>query len=210
MKAIVFLGDSITDTGRVRTSDESMGAGYALMVSAHLGLEYPGQYVCYNKGVNNDRITDLYARVKRDVLNYKPDILSILVGVNDVWRETYENDGVDAEKYAKMYSMLIEEIKAALPDVRIIIMEPFVLKTDFTGPYWEYLSAEVPKRAQKAKELAEKYGLYYVPLQEKFDELVKLRPNKYWLKDGVHPSLAGHEVLKREWLKAFHALEGVV
>lgn len=202
MRTIVFIGDSITDTGRIRTLDESFGSGYAFLLKAMLSLEHPGVYSFYNRGLNNDRITDVYARMKKDIINLKPDILSILIGVNDAWRDAHDGDGVDAEKYYKIYSMLIEEVKAILPEIKIIILEPFILRTDFTAPYWEELQVEVPKRAQKARDIAEKYHLSFVPLQNKFDELTKICPCEYWLKDGVHPTPAGHEIIKREWIKA--------
>lgn len=147
-----------------------------------------------------------------DIINLKPDIISILIGVNDVWHEFDVQNGVDADKYFKIYSMMIEEIKEALPDVKIMIMEPFVLKAAGTEntkecpDKWNIFHTEVRKRAEKAKEVAGKYGLPFVALQDKFDEAAKLAPNQYWLTDGVHPTTAGHELIKREWLKGFYEL----
>ncbi len=141
--------------------------------------------------------------------------MSILIGVNDVWHELSRQNGVDAEKYFKIYSMLIEEIKEALPDVKIMIMEPFVLKglatedTEECPDKWNLFSAEVKKRAEKAKEIAGKYDLPFISLQDKFDEAAKLAPNNYWLADGVHPTTAGHEIIKREWIKYFNMLNGL-
>ena len=102
--------------------------------------------------------------------------------------------------------MLIEEILAELPDVKIIIMEPFVLKGIATEPKWDKFSVEVPKRAKKAKLIAEKYNLKFVPLQEGLDKLCESAEPSYWLIDGVHPTPAGYEYIKREWLKAFKEL----
>lgn len=209
MKTILFQGDSITDAGRSRTCDQERGIGYPTLVSGEIGLDYPGQYCLVNRGISGNRVVDLYARIKADILNVKPDVMSILIGVNDVWHELNPDcpNGVDADKFFKIYSMLIEEMKEALPEIKIMILEPFVLKASATEERWDEFRKEVPKRAEKAKAVAEKYGLVFVPLQDKFDEAAKLAPNDYWLADGVHPTTAGHELIKREWMKAFKGIE---
>lgn len=206
MKTILFQGDSITDAGRSREDDSFTGIGYPTLVKSELSFEYPNQFVWYNKGISGNRVVDLYARIKADIINLKPDIMSILIGVNDVWHEIGSQNGVDAEKYFKVYSMLIEEIKEALPSVQIMILEPFVLKASATEECWEQFQSEVKKRAAKAKKIAEKYDLLFVPLQDKFDEALQSAPANYWLMDGVHPTAAGHELIKREWVCAFKKL----
>ncbi|MBR3761385.1 MAG: SGNH/GDSL hydrolase family protein [Lachnospiraceae bacterium] len=209
MKTILFQGDSITDAGRSRENDANTGVGYPTLVKGELTFEYSNHYIVYNRGISGNRVVDLYARIKEDIINLQPDVISILIGVNDVWHEINYRQGVEAEKYFKVYSMLIEEIKEALPNVKIMILEPFVLKgvnTEDTADCpdkWNLFRAEVKKRAAKAKEIAEKYGLIFVPLQDKFDEVSQASPDNYWLRDGVHPTTAGHELIKREWLKAF-------
>ena len=216
MKTILFQGDSITDAGRSRKDLESSGEGYALLVKSQLGYENPGEYSFHNRGVSGDRIVDVYARMKKDIINLAPDYISILLGVNDVWHEIDFGgpNGVDADKYEKIYGMLIEEIEEALPQVKIMIMEPFCLRASATDETeeqpnrWDYFNTEVKKRAEKAKQVAKKYNLTYVPLQEKFDEAAKLAENAFWLKDGVHPTPMGHEIIKREWLKAFSEMKG--
>ena len=205
MKKVVFQGDSITDVGRCLTDFEwILGGGYPTMVSAELGFEFPNEYDFINRGIAGNRVVDLYARIKKDIINLEPDILSILIGANDVWHEFYESpNGVDAETYYKVYCMLIEDIKKANPDIQILILEPFVLKGSNTEANWEEFSAEIYKRAEKAKLIAEKYNLKFVPLQEKFTEAEKISPAERWLVDGVHPTARGHELIKREWIKAF-------
>ena len=206
MKTILFQGDSITDAGRNREAEGDMGKGYPILVKAELAFENPGEYTFINKGISGNRVVDVYARIKNDIINLKPDIMSILIGVNDVWHEVAFTNGVDADKYMKIYSMLIEEVKAALPDIKIMILEPFVLKGTATTDAWEIFEKEVAKRAEKAKEISEKYNLPFIPLQKKFDELTKKAPSDYWLGDGVHPTPAGHELIKREWIKAFNKM----
>lgn len=204
---ILFQGDSITDAGRAKDNDMHVGVGYALLIKAALGLENPGSYEFYNRGISGNRVTDVYTRIKADIINLKPDVMSILVGVNDVWHELKESpNGVDADKYFKIYSMLIEEIKQELPDIKIIILEPFVLKASATEEHWEYFETEVKKRAQMAKAIAEKFHLSFIPLQEGFDNLAKQAPASYWLGDGVHPTAMGHEYVKSQWIRAFKNL----
>lgn len=209
MKRILFQGDSITDCGRNREQFAHMGDGYPLLVKAELGFEYPNEYEFLNRGISGNRIVDVYARIKADIINLKPDYMSILIGVNDVWHEINWQNGVDAEKYEKIYSMLIEEIKEALPDLKIVILEPFCLEgpatenTEEKPDKWKTFRSEVEKRAEKARKVADKYGLPFITLQDKFDEATKKAENTYWLRDGVHPTTMGHELIKREWLKTF-------
>ncbi|MBQ3589789.1 MAG: SGNH/GDSL hydrolase family protein [Clostridia bacterium] len=204
---ILFQGDSITDAGRSRDDNSILGRGYPLLVEAALGLEAPNEHEFLNRGISGNRIVDVYARIKSDIINLKPDVMSILIGVNDVWHELGESpNGVSAEKFFKIYSMLIEEVKEALPNIKIMIMEPFVLEACSTTEHWEFFSTEVAKRASMARKIAEKYNLPFIKLQEGFDDLAKKAPNSYWLGDGVHPTPKGHEFIKNQWLKAFKEL----
>ena len=204
---ILFQGDSITDADRSREYDHLLGRGYPLLVEAALGLEAPNEHEFLNRGISGNRIVDVYARIKSDIINLKPDVMSILIGVNDVWHELGESpNGVSAEKFFKIYSMLIEEVKEALPNIKIMIMEPFVLEACSTTEHWKFFSTEVAKRASMARKIAEKYNLPFIKLQEGFDDLAKKAPNSYWLGDGVHPTPKGHEFIKNQWLKAFKEL----
>lgn len=203
MKRILFQGDSITDAGRAHDNDVKRGYGYTTLVSGKLGYDHPGEYEFINRGIGGNRITDLLARIKCDIINLKPDVISILIGVNDVWHEFGGRNGVRADLYEELYNLLIQEVKAALPGIRIIIMEPFVLKGSGTEAHWEEFRAEVELRAAAAKRVAEDNGLEFLPLQTKLDEAAKLAPANYWLGDGVHPTAAGHELIARAWIAQF-------
>lgn len=204
---ILFQGDSITDADRSRTENHLLGRGYPLLVEASLGFEEPNQHEFFNRGISGNRIVDVYARIKADIINLKPDVMSILIGVNDVWHELGENpNGVDADKFFKIYSMLIEEVQEALPNIKIMILEPFVLEACSTTEHWDYFKAETLKRGEMARKIAKKYNLPFIPLQQGFDELAKKAPNSYWLGDGVHPTPKGHEFIKNQWLKAYREL----
>ena len=212
-KIILFQGDSITDAGRSRENDAGTGQGYPTLVKAKLGFDRPGEFAFLNRGISGNRIVDLYARMKIDLINLKPDVMSILIGINDVWHEVARENGVAAEKFERIYDMLLTEVKEALPGIQLIILEPFVLPGTATEnceekPHrWESFSSETPLRAAAAKRLAEKHGAVFVPLQKLFDDACRLAPPAYWLHDGVHPTAMGHELIAREWLKAFEKLE---
>jgi len=216
-KRIVFWGDSITDALRdkVTKSDTSgynllTGSGYVRLIESALGYDYPMQYEVLNKGISGNRIVDLYARIKADMINLKPDVISILIGINDVWHEACNQNGVDAGKFEMVYDLIVQEILQALPDVKIMILEPFVLPGSSTIPNeeypnrWEYFLTETRLRQAAAKRIAEKHNLAFVPLQEAFEQADrKTQTMGYWLGDGVHPNGAGHELIKRHWLEAF-------
>ncbi len=203
---ILFQGDSITDCGRKRELLASLGSGYPMMVKGQLGLEYPSAHEYINRGVSGNRSVDLYARIKADILNLKPDFISILLGVNDVWHEFDGNNGVDADKFFRIYCMLIEEIKRELPAVQIMIMEPFCLKGSATEAYYDKFRDEVEKRASMAKKLAETYGLTFLPLQKDLDALASTMPASELLSDGVHPTPIGHTFLKNAWIRTFQKI----
>ena len=210
---ILFYGDSITDAGRNREQDgilASYGMGYVSFVAGELLSKDPAKYTIINRGISGNRIVDLYARVKADVWNHEPDLLSILIGINDIWHEIGHNNGVDIVRFEKMYRMLIEDTKERLPNVKLLFMEPFVLEgfatvEEGTNKYERF--CEVKQYAKVVEKLAKEYGAYYLPLQAKLDALAeKYSPNAY-LADGVHPSVAGAKVIADEWLKALKEIE---
>lgn len=203
---ILFLGDSITDAGRDRSRPDSLGAGYPLLVSARLGAGRPGAFTFRNTGVGGDRSVDIYARIKRDCWNWSPDVLSLLAGVNDVWHELGEDrNGVDAERFYRVYRMLAEDTLARLPDVTLLLMEPFVLPGTGTCGSWETFSREVALRAQAVREVAGEVRAHFLPLQALLDEACRRCPPEYWLLDGVHPTPAGHQLIADAWLELFQS-----
>lgn len=207
MKKIVFFGDSITDMCRNYEAQPfaayAFGQGYVFLATAELMAKYPGEFEILNRGISGNRIVDLYQRIKCDVWNHKPDVLSILIGVNDVWHEVIRQNGVELERYEKVYRMIIEDTKKVLPNVKIILMEPYVLEGISTIDGYEKFK-EVYKYAEVVKKLANEYDLTFVPLQEKFNTLVKQHGVECYAKDGVHPDPAGAKVIADEWLDAFY------
>jgi lysophospholipase L1-like esterase len=210
-KVILFQGDSITDAGRTRDNDLGTGTGYVRLTEAELGCTYPLVYTYYNRGISGNRIVDVYARIKADIINLAPDYMSILIGINDVWHEYTRQNGVSAEKFERIYDMLITEVKEALPNIKIMILEPFVLSGSATEnneehpARYDFFRKETLLRAVVARRIAEKHNLIFVPLQEKFDEAEAAHPG-IWLGDGVHPRSAGACLIKNEWIRAFESI----
>ena len=204
MKTFLFQGDSITDANRVDENQDNfgLGCGYALLLASEVERNTKDKIKFVNRGNSGDRITDVYARIKEDIINLKPDYMSILIGVNDVSHELTQGCGVAPEKFSKIYSMLIEEIKEALPETKIIILEPFVLKGSATTELWEQFNCEVRKLAKASKQVAEQFSLKFVPLQAEFDKVSSDGDTRYWSVDGIHPTAAGHQIIKEELQKA--------
>lgn len=216
MKTILFQGDSITDCTRSRDENASrayrLSHGYAGMVAGELELSHPNEYLCYNRGVSGNRIVDIYARINIDIINLKPDVMSILCGINDVWHEISRFNGVNTPKFERIYGMLIEEVREALPDCKIMILEPFVLPGTATCDTEEKPNrlAEFrtgrQEKAEAARRVAQKYGLTFVPLQAEFERMAQIMPADMLLSDGVHPNPAGHTLIKNAWLAAYEKL----
>ncbi len=213
MKRILFQGDSITDSERNKNNFFNLGNGYANLVKAALGTEFPNEYEFINRGINGNRVVDLYARIKSDFINLKPDYASILIGVNDAWHEILFNNGVDTAKFEKIYTMLIDEVKAACPDIKLIIIAPYVLEgsatrnTEEIPNRLEQFRMDVAQKAQVAQKIAKKYDLPLIELQPAFDDACKTAPAEYWCYDGVHPTVCGHEIIKRLWLATFDKIK---
>ena len=207
-KTILFQGDSITDAGRnydlTLPPAIGMGIGYPFLITGDLLAHEPEKdWKSYNRGISGNRVVDLYARWKQQAVNLKPDILSILIGVNDTWHEFGSQNGVEVPRYAMFYRMLLEWTKKELPDVKLVLLEPFVLPFGAVTEEW---IPEINERRKVVKELAEEFGAIFIPLQTLFNEALAKAPQEYWLADGVHPTTAGHRLIADAWLKATEAI----
>ena len=206
---ILFFGDSITDAGRnkeKRGPNATFGGGYVVQVAGKLFEKSLIDYEIFNRGISGNRIVDLYARVKKDVWNEEPDLLSILIGINDIWHEVEVQNGVDLERFERVYRMLIEDTQKRLPNTKILICQPFVLKGTATEEHWEEFS-QCAAYAAVAEKLATEYGLYFLPLQATLDEAAAKYGNNVLLSDGVHPTMQGATLIAGEWMKKFNEIE---
>ena len=210
MKRILFQGDSITDCGRSREVLTDVGNGYPYLVRAHYGLDKPGQFEIVNRGISGNRSVDVYARIKADIINLKPDYMSILMGVNDVWHELAIGNGVATPKFEKIYTMLIEEVLEALPNIKLMILEPYALPGAATEGVLEdgrdkytVFRKDTEDKAAACRRVAEKFNIPFVPLQAKLDEMQKAYGTESVSGDGVHPNVTGHLLIARAWMEAF-------
>ncbi|HET6558299.1 MAG TPA: SGNH/GDSL hydrolase family protein [Prolixibacteraceae bacterium] len=202
---ILFQGDSITDGNRGRDADPNhiMGHGYQFTVASRWGAEYPEKELkFYNRGISGNKVIDLAARWQGDTLELKPTILSILVGVNDSTSVIHDwKPVVPVEKYEEVYRQLLDQTKAALPEVLLVLCEPFIVPVGNVKNNWDRYYADIAKRQSVVRKLVQEYDAVFVPFQEVFDNAIKKAPASYWIWDGVHPTVAGHELMAREWIK---------
>jgi lysophospholipase L1-like esterase len=186
----LFQGDSITDGNRTRDNDWNhiMGHGYAYLIASRLWYDYPDKVLMfYNRGVSGNRVRDLDARWQKDTLNLKPDVISILIGVNDVLAIIKNTDPDTIEKFKKIYKRILEKTKDALPNTQIVLCEPFILPLGWVNEKPEMWQTEVLKRQQIVRKLAEIYQSIFVELQEPFNKACQKTRANYWIWDGVHP-----------------------
>lgn len=205
MKTYLFQGDSITDVGRNREGRD-MGHGYATMVAGALYQKFPGKIDIHNRAISGNRSIDLYARIKKDVINLQPDYMSVLIGVNDVWHEFGHQNGCSHEQYERNYCMFLEEVMAALPDIKIVILEPFLTGGAVTENFGEDFRAAVKQNAAISRKIAEKYGLPFVPLQERFDDWEMQFGAEALTREGVHPTIMGHSVIAKALLETLETV----
>lgn len=203
---ILFQGDSITDAGRNKdektaNNTRALGNGYAFLVTADLLRTHASKNLqIYNRGISGNKVYQLADRWDADCLELKPAVLSILIGVNDFWHMLNGKYDGTIETYRKDLKALLERTKDKLPDIKLIIGEPFaVTGTSAVDATWfprfnEYQVA--------AREMATSFKATFIPYQSIFDKASKVAPPAYWTPDGVHPSLAGSQLMAESLLKS--------
>ena len=203
---ILMQGDSITDAGRDKSiqkanDGKSLGRGYAYQISSDLLGAYPEANLnLINRGISGNKVFQLSDRWEEDCLLLKPDVLSILIGVNDFWHSLKDYKGT-AEIYEADFRKLLDRTLAILPNIKLIIGEPFAVSggTAIDGKWFP----NFPKYQQAAAKIAEDYKARFIPYQKVFDSALDDAPVSYWCPDGVHPSLAGAYLMKEAWIEAF-------
>jgi len=203
---ILFQGDSITDAGRDKNSTTPsstlmMGNGYVIQAAGNLLFNYADKNLnIYNKGISGNKVYQLAERWDTDCIKLKPNVLSILIGVNDFWHTKTGGYKGSAKTYEGDYRALLKRTIAALPDVKLIIGEPFAVKgVRAVDNSW---FPDFDQYRASARKLAEEFKAVFIPYQNVFDEAQKHAPCVYWTHDGVHASLAGSHLMANAWLEA--------
>ena len=200
---VLFQGDSITDAGRTReqifipNTQPALGNGYAWLAAAQLLVGRPDDKLTFfNRGISGNKVFQLAERWQTDALNLKPNVLSILIGVNDIWHALNGQYDGTVEVYEQGYRALVKQTQEALPEVKLVICEPFVLRCGAVNSTW---FPEFDKYRAAAKRVAEDAKAVFVPFQEMFDRAAKLAPPERWAKDGVHPTADGAALMAHAW-----------
>ena len=201
---VLFQGDSITDAGRDRKSEgkandsRMLGRGYPSPIAGGLLADHPklGLQI-YNRGISGHKVPDLDGRWDKDTLDLNPAVLSILIGVNDIWHKLNGKYDGTPEVYRDGFTALLKRTKSALPKVQLVICEPFVLRCGAVKDNW---FPEFEERRAFAEEVAKNAGTIWVPFQKMFDAAVAAGTEPaYWAADGVHPTQAGHALMAKTW-----------
>lgn len=198
---VVFQGDSITAAGRDPTAaapDDAaaLGAGYPFLIAAPLlQAAPPDAWRFFNRAYDGAKVPDLAARWERDTLRLRPDVISVLIGVNDYWHRRRGYTGTTSD-YEAGYLDLLRGTRRALPAVRLAVLEPFVLRCGAVDAGW---FPEFDERRAAAARVAQQVGATFVGLQAAFDAAAARTGPEHWARDGVHPTPAGHALIAERW-----------
>lgn len=203
---VLFQGDSITDAGRDKKNGEpnnpwALGQGYAFLAAAELRHSMATKNLqCYNRGISGNKVFQLSDRWQEDCLDLQPDLLSILIGVNDFWHTLNDYDGT-VEIYEEDFRALLKRTKQQLPGVTLIIGEPYVVEEGTAvDDRWFPTFLEYQK---VAREIADDFDTAFIPYQQVFDSASEEVDPTYWTADGVHPTMAGAQLMAQAWLETF-------
>ncbi|MGL4346323.1 MAG: SGNH/GDSL hydrolase family protein [Cellulosilyticaceae bacterium] len=197
----LFQGDSITDCNRSRLKPTDLGDGYVNLINHYLSTHLTQLNIsCVNRGIYGNRTHNLCRRWERDCLELSPDLLSLLIGINDTLRRFDLHLMTTPEEFRTNYVYLLDSIKTKNPEVQLVLMSPFLLPVEAQQLGW---TEDLNQKIQIVKELATTYGAIYIPLQEVFNQhITPEKPNIYWTDDGVHPNPEGHILIAKSWIKA--------
>jgi lysophospholipase L1-like esterase len=210
-KGLVFLfqGDSITDGnwGRNLDLNHFLGHGYVFSIASRIGADFPqAGFTFHNRGISGNKVNDLEQRWEKDAIALKPDVLSILIGVNDAGAVIYDRPGAcDTATFEEKYRSILLQSQKANPDIILALGLPFIYPVKQQIEKWSQWEQELPPRTEIVKKLAKEFNTVLIDYPAMFDKAFKLAPMPYWVWDGCHPTVAGHELMAREWIKQVSA-----
>ncbi|MFO7870772.1 MAG: SGNH/GDSL hydrolase family protein [Kiritimatiellia bacterium] len=201
-QSILFTGDSITDCGRARPLGQGpgLGDGYVALIDSLLAASHPERRIrVLNTGIGGNRVTDLETRWRGDVAAHHPDWLSVMIGINDVWRQ-FDNaadpNQVTVDRYEMVYRSLLEQIRPSV--FGLVLMTPYVIEPDTTEP----MRKRMDLYSEVVKRLADDYSAVFVDVQAAFDRYLVHRSAKSLADDRIHPNRTGHMIIATAFLTA--------
>jgi lysophospholipase L1-like esterase len=193
---ILFIGDSITDCGRDRSNPEHLGGGYPSIIAEKLRQKYvKKEFRFLNLGISGNSVLDLQKRWESDCIAFNPDIVSILVGINDVWRRYDSNSPVSKDDFYNTYKNILTQTKKET-DAKIIMMEPFLMINSDKNHFREDLDPKI----MAVRELALGFAVQYIPLDGMFASLCCANKNTVYSEDGIHPTDIAAQAMSKAWL----------
>jgi lysophospholipase L1-like esterase len=196
---VVFIGDSITDAGR-RTDPAANGSGYFNIVRSLVLARYPERGLSIvNRGIGGDTVRHLKARWQQDVIEERPEWLSVKIGINDVWR-TFDSNGVGAvpiDEYEATYRELLQQAVEST-GAKLIIAEPYIIDADRSNP----MRSQMDEYGQVARKIAADFNAINIRTQEAFDRALESTDPTAWADDKIHPGTPGHAIIAIEYLRA--------
>ncbi len=201
---ILFQGDSITDAARDKRDFHNMGYGYPkyakeLIVKAHPEAEF--EFI--NLGISGNRTSQLFDRLYLDGIAFQPDVISILIGINDIWhRHGWEHINTTDEQIKTNYRAILERIKNET-NAKIMILSPYLLDAEDKDEMRE----ELARVLDIVRELAKEFADVYIPLDKHFEKALKSQPcPRYFSGDGVHPNDNGSAFIGKLYAEAIEPL----
>lgn len=202
---LLFIGDSITDCGRTRPAREAdpyaLGNGYVCLIEAIITATDPRQRLrIVNMGVSGDTVRDLALRWERDVIAWEPEWLSIMIGINDVWRNFDMLSGFESQISIEEYSNTLRElVRSTRPVLQgLVLMTPYHIQPDRSDP----MRAMMDQYGAAVCEIATRQDAVFVDTQAAFDRVLKVVDPEFLAQDHIHCNLAGHAILARAFLEA--------
>lgn len=201
----LFQGDSITDGNRGRNEDPNhiLGHGYCFSVCSRIGVDFPKYgFKFINRGISGNTVSDLEKRWQTDTLDLKPDVLSLLIGINDVNAVIEEKqDTLDAKMFENIYRKLLTSVVQQNPNVLIVLGLPFFFASGWRKDQYVKWYPLTVERDTIVRKIAVDFNAVLVDYPKVFEEAQQLAPIDYWIWDGIHPTVFGHELMAREWIK---------
>lgn len=205
---LLFQGDSITDAFRKPEEINpayQLGNGYVFLIASRLSARFPQKnWEFINRGVSGNKILDLKKRWENDALDIRPDVLTLLIGVNDTLAAMQGPSSLTDDEFSVAYRTILHETRQQFPKINFIVMEPFLLEVGEVQKSW---CDHLRPRQLMIQEVAKETMSTFIPAQELFNNATRLGEPAFWSYDGIHPTHAGFQLLADAWIDAFESMK---